>query len=321
MVDWTARSSSKPLRKRSVTRSQLRHRSGQHRVGRRARGQRAQNRVAQQQNLREKFGARLIDVAMDQVLQAAGLVLEQRQDLVQFAHLPDVVPGRAEHRDAVPYHRDKHDDDGRVQGGDRQNTPADRYRAQQPDDAGPALCGEARRPFRSLVLPGCFHDHFTLPCGPVGPVPRRWPALQTPDVGNGTPRSGRCAEPNGRMNPTPGHQGRRIGDRYGPRKVGAALHWQVHSPMMGSMAGKKGSMQFDGSRPNVAILPAPWSPARARHAPCHWLEIPRRSCMRCRTCRTLKRFRHGVPTRRDGCRSHSTSRAAMGCRRRTPIRS
>ena len=73
------------------------HRSRQHRIGRGARGQRAEHRLAQQQDLGEQFRARLVDVAMDQVLQPAGLALQQRQDLVGLAHLPHVVPGRAEH--------------------------------------------------------------------------------------------------------------------------------------------------------------------------------------------------------------------------------
>ncbi len=51
-------------------------RSRQHRVGRRARGEGAEHRLAQQQDLGEQFRARLVDVAMDQVLQAAGLALQ-----------------------------------------------------------------------------------------------------------------------------------------------------------------------------------------------------------------------------------------------------
>ena len=69
-------------------------RSRQHRVVGGARGERAEHRFAQQQDLGEQFGARLVDVAMDQVLQPAGFAFQQRQDLVGFPHLPDVVPGR-----------------------------------------------------------------------------------------------------------------------------------------------------------------------------------------------------------------------------------
>ncbi len=94
-------------------------RSRQHRIGRRAGGKRTENCLAQQQYLREQFGARLIDVTMDQILQAAGFAFQQRQDLVRLAHLPDVVPGRTEHLRAVPDHGGKHDDDRRVQRGDR----------------------------------------------------------------------------------------------------------------------------------------------------------------------------------------------------------
>ena len=87
---------------------ELLHRSRQHRIGRGARGQRAEHRLAQQQDFGEQFRARLVDVAVDQVLQAAGLAFEQRQDLVGLAHLPHVVPGRAQHLGAVPDQRGQH---------------------------------------------------------------------------------------------------------------------------------------------------------------------------------------------------------------------
>ena len=143
---------------------EFRDRSRQHRVGRGARGQRAQHRLAQQQDLREQFRARLIDVAMDQVLQAAGFAFQQRQDLVGFPHLPHVVPGRTEHLGAVPDHGGQHHDDGRIQRGDRQDAPADRHRADQPDDAGTALRGEARRPFHGFVVPRHCQGQFTPLC-------------------------------------------------------------------------------------------------------------------------------------------------------------
>ena len=142
----------------------LLHRSRQHRVGRGARGEGARDRFAQQQYLGEQFRTRLVDVAMDQVLQAAGFALQQRQNLVRLPYLPDVVPGRTEHLSAVPYHGGQHHDDRRVQRGNRQDAPADRHRAEQPDDAGTASGGEARRPFRSFVLPGGCQDRFTPPC-------------------------------------------------------------------------------------------------------------------------------------------------------------
>ena len=94
----------------------------------------SENDLAQMRYLVEQFRTRLIDVAMDQVLQVAGLTLEQRQDLVGFPHLPHVIPGRTEYLDAVPYQRDEHHHDRRVQRRDRENSPADRYRANQPDD-------------------------------------------------------------------------------------------------------------------------------------------------------------------------------------------
>ena len=39
-------------------------------------------------------------------------------------------------------------------------------------------------------------------------------------------------------------QKQRANECYGPRKAGAAVHRQLHSLMMVSMAGKKGSMQL-----------------------------------------------------------------------------
>ena len=101
---------------------------------------------------------------MDQVLQAAGFAFQQRQDLVGFPHLPHVVPGRTEHLGAVPDHGGQHHDDGRIQRGDRQDAPADRHRADQPDDAGTAARGETRRPFHGLVVPRHGQGQFTPPC-------------------------------------------------------------------------------------------------------------------------------------------------------------
>ena len=142
---------------------ELLHRPRQHRIGRGARGQRAEHRFAQQQDLGEQFRARLIDVAMDQVLQAAGFAFQARQDLVGFPHLPDILPGRTEHLGAVPDQRGQHHDDGGIQCRDRQDAPADRYRAQQLDDAKTAARGEARRPFhRSVLLRAA--SQFTPPC-------------------------------------------------------------------------------------------------------------------------------------------------------------
>ena len=146
---------------------ELLHRPRQHRVGRGTRGEGAEHGLAQQQDLGEQLGAGLVDVAMDQVLQPAGFALQQRQNLVGFPHLPHVVPGRTEHLGAVPDHRGQHHDHRRVQRGDRQDAPADRHRAQQPDQGGAAPCGKSRRPFRSIVLPGgCCQGQLTPPwCG------------------------------------------------------------------------------------------------------------------------------------------------------------
>ena len=70
--------------------------------------------------------ARLIDVAVDQVLQAAGLAFEQNQKLVGFAHRSHVVPGAAENVGAVPDKRGQNESDRRVERGDREQAPPDR---------------------------------------------------------------------------------------------------------------------------------------------------------------------------------------------------
>ena len=87
---------------------QLLDRARQHRVLGGAVGQRAQHRLAQQQDLGEQVRARLVDVAVDQIVQPPGLAFEQRQNPVGLAHLAHVVPGRAEHLRAVPDQPDQH---------------------------------------------------------------------------------------------------------------------------------------------------------------------------------------------------------------------
>ncbi len=138
-------------------------RSRQHRVVRGARGQGAEHRFAQQQDLGEQLRTRLVDVAVDQVLQAAGFAFQRCQDLVGFPDLADIVPGRAQHLGAVPDQDREHDHDGRVEGGDRQDAPADRYGTQQLDDAKAAPRGKTRRPFHCLVLLR-YCGQFTPPC-------------------------------------------------------------------------------------------------------------------------------------------------------------
>jgi hypothetical protein len=80
----------------------------------------------------EDFGehllARLVDVAVDQILQAAGFAFQEDQELVGFAHPADVVPGAAEHVGAVPDQRRENHGDGRVESGDQQQAPPDRQR-------------------------------------------------------------------------------------------------------------------------------------------------------------------------------------------------
>ena len=144
---------------------QLLHRARQHRVGRGARGQRAEHGLAQQQDLGEQLRARLVDVAVDQVLQAAGFAFQQRQDPVGFAHLADVVPGRAEHLRAVPDQRGEHQHDGGVQCGNRQDAPADRHRAQQLDErTRPRAAKPAGRSSRSVLLHAAYRTRLTPPC-------------------------------------------------------------------------------------------------------------------------------------------------------------
>ena len=74
-------------------RAQLVGRAGQDRIDRAAVAQRAQHLAVQPQDLGEHLLVRLVDVAVDQVLQPARLAFEQDQQLVGFAHLPDLVPG------------------------------------------------------------------------------------------------------------------------------------------------------------------------------------------------------------------------------------
>ncbi len=198
--------------------------------------------------LGEQFGARLIDVAMDQVLQAAGLALQQRQDLVGFAHLPHVVPGRAEHLGAVPYHARR-----------APRRPPSSARRSTGYASGSAPRGPARRCGNGPVRRGS--PAVPQPC-PAGMFPRllylanwfdqlrgRRTALQALDVDHGRRRSDAAVDRTGARNrKTPGCQRQRDHDSCGPRKVGAAVHWQLDSPMMRSMAGKKGSTQFGSVR-------------------------------------------------------------------------
>jgi hypothetical protein len=123
---------------------QLCHRPRQHGIGRRAGIERAEHRLAQQQDLGEQFRAWLIDVAMDQVLQAAGFTLQQRQDLVGFPHPANVVPGRTQNPGAAPDQAGEHQHYCGVQCRNRKNSPADRNGADQPDDTGTARCGQVR---------------------------------------------------------------------------------------------------------------------------------------------------------------------------------
>ncbi len=113
-------------------RAQFVGRAGQDRIDRAAVAQRAEHLAVQAQDLGEDLGARLVDVAMDQVLQPARLALERDQQLVGFPHLADVLPGAAEHVGAVPDQRRENDRDRGVQRRDRQQAPADRQPA---DDA------------------------------------------------------------------------------------------------------------------------------------------------------------------------------------------
>src|SRR6266403_2633155 len=53
-------------------------------------------------------------------------------------------------------------------------------------------------------------------------------------------------------------------DRYVPRKVGAAIHGQLHPLLMMSMDGKKGSTLSGRSRRETAIVPAPAASSMVR---------------------------------------------------------
>jgi len=101
MVACTARSSPKPLRKRSVTRSSCS--TSPIASGRSRRGWSAcRARLRAAAGSRRTVPAWLIDVAMDQVLEAAGFAFQARQDLVGFPHLPNIF--QAEPSTWAPFH-------------------------------------------------------------------------------------------------------------------------------------------------------------------------------------------------------------------------
>ena len=79
-----------------MTCSSCSHRSRQHRIGRGARRQGAQHRLAHMRYLGEQFRARLVDVAMDQVLQMAGFALQPAPGSCRIpapaAHRPRPTP-------------------------------------------------------------------------------------------------------------------------------------------------------------------------------------------------------------------------------------
>jgi hypothetical protein len=132
----------------------LLHRTGKHRVGRGACLQRPEHGFAQMRNLVGKFGTRLVDVTMNQVLQMTGFAFERGEDPLGIAHLPDIVPGRSQYLDAIPDQGHQHDDDGGIQRGDRQDAPADRHRADHRDQTRVAARRKARWRFRGVVLVG-----------------------------------------------------------------------------------------------------------------------------------------------------------------------
>jgi hypothetical protein len=113
-------------------RAQLVRRSRKHRVDCAAIAQRAQNLAMQPEDLGQHLLAGLIDVAMDQVLQAARLALQLDQELVGFAHLADIVPGAAENIGAVPDQRREDHRNRGIERRHRQQAPPDR---QHPDHA------------------------------------------------------------------------------------------------------------------------------------------------------------------------------------------
>ena len=102
----------------------------------------------QSQDFRKHLLVRLIDVAVNQVLQAARFALELHEKPVRLAHPSDVIPGAAEHVRPFPYEERENDGHRRVERGDREQTPSDRQHTQKrlrgQVHAAPRLCSLRR---------------------------------------------------------------------------------------------------------------------------------------------------------------------------------
>ena len=110
-------------------------RAGEDRIDRRAVFQGFEQHVAQLHDLLEEIRIGLREIAMDQVLQAAGLVLQLRQEPLGVAGQPQIVARRGENlRAAQDADREDEYHDG-VERRDREDAPADRQGAQEPPGA------------------------------------------------------------------------------------------------------------------------------------------------------------------------------------------
>ena len=147
MVFRISRSSSKPARKRSVsavTPAAMPMSAG----SAAARGlEDVEHGLAPALDLLQQVRLRLVEVAMDQALQAHGLALERHQQPIRLARLAQIVPGRGQAPGAVPDQRGEQQHHGGIETGDRHDAPADRQRADALLEPAPAVL-QGRRPRR-----------------------------------------------------------------------------------------------------------------------------------------------------------------------------
>ncbi len=108
----------------------------------------------QPQDLGEHLLVGLIDVAVDEVLQPAGLAFEQDQQLVGFAHPADLAPGVAERVGAVPDQRRQDDGDGAVERRQQEQPPPDRQRPHEALGLEIEASPPGARRCRQLVIDG-----------------------------------------------------------------------------------------------------------------------------------------------------------------------
>ena len=101
-------------------------RAGGQRVDRGLGAQAAHQRLAAADDLGEHDRVRLVEVAMDQALQAPGLAVERDQQLLRLPDLAQLDPGAAQGLGAVPDQEQEDQRQRRVEDGDAEDAPAHR---------------------------------------------------------------------------------------------------------------------------------------------------------------------------------------------------